>query len=290
MKSILIKIINFISKPFAGKGIIDRYFPFVLHLYENIYSKIQPDEYVIVNIPQNLKLRVSKKDSFLGNLLINKGEFEPLETLEFIKSIQQDSTVFDVGANFGYYANIAGSIAINGKVYAFEPDKNNFEDLKFNASLNSLINIKVENLGVGSTSGYVYFKSDTVHRGRSKIVENEGDYKINIVTLDDYCQKKNILNIDILKVDVEGFETNVLEGAKNVIKKSPNIKLFIEFNPSTLKERNLEVAVFFDTLKDVGLAPKLIIDEAKGQVLEFNQKNLKHVLTHSTYSNLVCLK
>ena len=288
MKNPLINIINFIVKPLAGKGIVDRYFPFLLHLYERVYSILQPSGYTTVNIFNNLKLRVSNKDTHIGNLLINKGEFEPLETAEFVNVIKKDSVVFDIGANFGYYSIIAASLANLGKVYAFEPDKNNFVDFKYNIELNNLSNINSENTGAGSNNGNVSFKVDGIHRGRSKVVENKGDYDIDVVTLDSYCQINNIENIDILKVDVEGFETEVLLGATEIIKKSSNIKLFIEFNPATLKEIGLNHTKFFAAIRQVGLIPQLIIDESRNQILEFNSENMQNVLNHSTYCNLVC--
>jgi len=288
MKNFLIELINLIVKPFAGKGIIDKYFPFLLHLYENIYSKLQPDEYETVSIPNNLKLRVSKKDSHIGNLLINKGEFEPLETLEFIKSLTPTSVVFDVGANFGYYSVIAGSVAKQGKVYAFEPDKQNFVEVGYNVGLNNLNNVVIENLGVGNKIGNFSFQPDSVHRGRSRFVENAGEYSVSVVTLDSYCNENAIYNIDILKIDVEGFETDVLKGARRIIQNSKDIKLFIEYNIETLKERGLNSTDFFNSLSECKLIPMLIIDETKKQIIEFNQANLQNVLSHSTYCNLVC--
>ncbi len=288
MRSFIINIINFIVKPLVGKGVIDRYFPFLLHLYERVYSILQPAGYTTVSIFNTLKLRVSNKDTHIGNLLINKGEFEPLETAEFVKSITKDSIVFDIGANFGYYSIIAGSLANLGNVYAFEPDKNNFLDFKSNIELNNLLNVVAENVGVGDINSTMSFKMDGIHRGRSKIVDNNGDYTIDVVTLDSYCQSNNIENIDILKVDVEGFETKILLGAKEIIKKSHNLKLFIEFNKTTLKEIGLNDIDFYNMIKQVDLVPKFIVDESKKQILEFNKENVSMVFSYSTYCNLIC--
>ena len=135
MKTILEKV----AKQFMGRG-IDKKFPFLVWIYKKIYTRFSPAGEIETNIPLNSKLLVSSKDSGMGLMLRTKGVFEPLQTKIFIKSIKKGNTVFDIGANNGYYTVLASKlVGKNGKVYAFEPDPQSLKLLYKNLKLNKKI-------------------------------------------------------------------------------------------------------------------------------------------------------
>ena len=143
-------------------------------------------------------------------LVFNDGEFI---VFEFLKNISDKSKVFvDVGAFVGAF-----SIRMSryyGKVYAFEPNPRSYRVLKKNIELNNIQNIQAYNIGVGDSRRQVtlYEKG-----GSSSIVDDSykrGEYKVWVDRLDRLVDR-----VDVLKIDVEGYEGYVIKGALNLIHK-----------------------------------------------------------------------
>lgn len=134
--------------------------------------------------------------------------------------------IFDVGANIGDYALASALFYRKATIYCFEPVKSTFELLKRN--LQKYQNVKLFNVGLGEKSGEssIYVPKDEHDRASFKrSVANRGETEnilitdnVRIETLNEFAEKNNIKNIDVLKIDVEGFEASVLKGAKEVIK------------------------------------------------------------------------
>jgi len=175
--------------------------------------------------------------------------------------INEGNLVFDVGANIGDLTlNMAKKLGTEGKVYAFEPDPTNFEILKQNISRNSLKNIQLNNIGFGSESGsFQLHRIDDRNRGRNRILPNENDStnssSVKISTIDNFVAENNISSIDLIKIDVEGFEYNVLKGAKNTLKQLKP-KLFVEISSENLHEQGLGVKDCVDLLINMGYSLK----------------------------------
>lgn len=164
---------------------------------------------------------------------------EPYDVL--FSLIKKNMTIIDVGSNIGFMAlNMASLTGNNGIVYAFEPDWYNYTYLKNNIDLNQGLNIKSFQLGVGSTTEkrkLVVFNES--NRGENKITLDPGTKsysEISIITLDDFIEEKNIQRIDVLKIDTEGFEMNVLKGAKKLIERFKPI-LFVEIDEENIREQ-----------------------------------------------------
>jgi FkbM family methyltransferase len=107
-----------------------------------------------------------------------------------------------------------------------------------NTALNSFFNVKVDNLGLGDVIGELLLVVDTEsNRGGNRISKNtlgKEFYKVQIVSLDEWIKNKNVQHIDLIKMDVEGFEYNVLKGAEKTLEKFHPI-LFIELDDENLK-------------------------------------------------------
>ncbi len=164
---------------------------------------------------------------------------ESLHSLK--KLVDKGDVILDVGANIGittlYLADKTGE---TGKVYSFEPDAYNYKQLKKNISLNSFRNVEAYNIGLGHESGsFKLFVVNTGNRGRNTIL-NEKEIAgkdfchIKIGKLDVWVTEQKISRLNLIKIDVEGFEYNVLLGAENSIKKFKP-KLFIELDDNNLK-------------------------------------------------------
>lgn len=194
-----------------------------------------------------------KNDRYIGQRVALE-KYEPYETQLILRQINLGNTVVDVGANIGYYTILlADKVGRDGKVYAFEPDKTNFEILKKNIELNKLKNVVAVNMAVGR------------NKGKSKLCrseENFGDHKlyndqslipkiktevVKIIKLDDFLKKKKI---DLIKIDTQGWEPEVIRGAKELIKKDkPTI--FLEYSPASYKLAKLNGKKMMEFLRRI---------------------------------------
>lgn len=139
---------------------------------------------------------------------------------------------WDVGANIGFYSFLFASIAKNGKVVAFEPILKTFNDLNYGKEKNNYKNLSLKNFALGSecTKQKIYFDKLDHSMGTasffgSNIFHNSELVDIN--TIDSIC--KNICIPDLIKIDVEGFQQEVIKGGESFFKKhSPMVMIEID--------------------------------------------------------------
>jgi len=142
--------------------------------------------------------------------------------------LSNGNIVVDIGANVGTTViPSAKTVGENGKVYAFEAHPQTFLYLKQNVSLNKLNNVKLFNLAVGNRDATTKV-SDLENDDCNRIVDDNEGTAVAIGMLDDYL--KDVDKIDLLKIDVEGYEKFVLEGAQNTLKKTKYILIEISEN------------------------------------------------------------
>ena len=181
------------------------------------------------------------------------GTYEPGVVQGLEELIQPGWTAVDVGANIGYFTLLmANRVGPQGKVIAFEPLAENFRILQENIQLNGHTNVVAENLALMSRTERIELRSATpgaitwvasVRIDQNSAVESQS---VEAVTLDEYVQKKGIAKVDFLKIDVEGAEASVLEGATNVLNRDKPILLiemheldrFKDEHPAILKLRD----------------------------------------------------
>jgi FkbM family methyltransferase len=152
--------------------------------------------------------------------------------------LSDDETYVDVGAYDGDTLNqfINHSKGIFNKYIALEPDKKNFQELVKNIPGNLKDNIQVHCLGAGAERNVVSFSK--FGRDDSFITEN-GEDKIEIISLDELCQDDKVTTV---KIDVEGYEPDVLKGMKNIITSlKPKLAVCVYHRPSHLWDLALQI-------------------------------------------------
>jgi FkbM family methyltransferase len=149
----------------------------------------------------------------------------------------------DAGANVGWYTCLYGKLAgASGKVFAFEPEPTNYATLCRNITLNKLTNVKAFQAAVGSELGILNLnlghKSNPGSHSLLSGHYTRGSIKVDIITLDDSILPKLKPEqwIDLLKIDVEGFEYDSFRGAGIVLSRTKNVVM--EYSPELMKRGN----------------------------------------------------
>ncbi|WP_374300698.1 FkbM family methyltransferase [Ferrovibrio sp.] len=151
-------------------------------------------------------------------------------------ALPPEPIIFDIGANIGLYTVSAGRFAgQGGLVVGFEAHPATFRYLERNAARQPGARIVVENLAVGAQSGQARIAFNASNPGETHMSSGEehGD-PVFMVALDEYCLQHAIPRIDYMKIDVEGYEANVLRGAEAIIAASPDILIQTEYEPRHL--------------------------------------------------------
>jgi FkbM family methyltransferase len=165
---------------------------------------------------------------------------------------EECSTIFDIGANIGYYSIQFGKKS--DVVYAFEPMEYQYNELQRNLEINSLTNIRTVKKIVSSTTGRerIYF-SGFENTGKSSLVKKTRHFEdISSITLDEFCEEQQIDNIDLIKIDVEGYEYKVLAGLKKMLKLKKVTHIFVELLEKNLNKAGSSSGEICDLLESYG--------------------------------------
>jgi FkbM family methyltransferase len=180
--------------------------------------------------------------------------YEPNFWTQMMAEVQPGSIVVDVGAYIGLYTvAIAKRLGPSGKVIAFEPDPDSFASLKAHVELNQVAG-RVELVQAAATTenGTVPFESGR-HSSMSRIAgeEAQGTYRVKAVRLDTILAESRV---DILKIDVEGFEEQVVRGASGILgnRELAPPTIFIEVHPYAWKEVGVTSQSLLRLLREAG--------------------------------------
>jgi len=199
--------------------------------------------YVIRNI-MGSKMRLDLTDTGVSHDLIINGIREPYITEAFRKEVTKGNTIIDIGANIGYYAlQEAQLVGEWGRVYAIEPVVESMEMLKRNIKLNEYKNIKTYDMAIGNYTGKV---SMNIHPLRnlssiSGISSRTGDSRmVDITTLDKFIENNVYPDIpDLIRMDVEGYESEIIKGMANLLNSQLPLKLLVEIHFNILREKSI---------------------------------------------------
>jgi len=158
--------------------------------------------------------------------------WEPLTTKLFKEVIRKDDVVLDLGANIGYYTLLASRlVGEEGRVIAFEPEPTNFEILTRNILLNDSRNVLTIQKAVTDKKGKTNLYVDSKDTGAHTLCNDNRLHKhieVDTVSLDEFLPSS--VKVDVIKMDIEGSEMKALAGMSNVIERSNNLKMFMEYH------------------------------------------------------------
>ena len=155
----------------------------------------------------------------------------------FRSFLKPDSVVLDIGANFGLYTAISASrMRDHGLLYSFEANPHTFGLLKRTLYANRLAhrpNVTPVNALVGESTGRgtLHYLPEFLGGATMTDIGQWGEAKrsieLEMITIDEFLPPE--LAVDLVKIDVEGHEPFVIRGMQKTIRRSPNIRIFIEF-------------------------------------------------------------
>ncbi len=172
----------------------------------------------------------------IEELILKEGSYEG-ELIALADSfIEEKTIIIDVGANIGFESLYFAKKYPNNKVFSYEPTAIAYKCLSKSKAINDLDNLNIFKLGVGEKNGKVEIHAatqDTYNKGLASIDANfdlDGTFTkeaIDIVTLDDHVKEN--LRVSLIKIDVQGYETKVLEGAVTLIEKDKPVIIYEHF-------------------------------------------------------------
>lgn len=164
-----------------------------------------------------------------GNIYTGLHEFEDMSFV--VHALREHDLFVDVGANIGSYTILASAVA-GAKSLAFEPIPETYRPLVRNINLNGLGNaVAARNIGIGKENGELRFTSglDTVNHVLGENEELATGIAVPVKTLDEAVGNAHPA---VIKIDVEGFETSVIEGAPATLRQESLLAVVMEMNGS----------------------------------------------------------
>lgn len=190
------------------------------------------------------KMYLSPSDKGISSDLARSSVREPYMTTYLKNILYEGDIVVDIGANIGYYALLESRlVGASGHIYAIEPVLSNLGLLNSNIGLNGYTNISTYQYAIGSRLEEAeMFISDMCNMStlkRSNFRTYTKVVKVPVTTLDKFLLGKKYPNL--VRMDVEGFEYEVVEGALETLSTDKPLKIYMELHFDILRERSRDL-------------------------------------------------
>lgn len=203
--------------------------------------------------------RILKKNKTLFLFVVDNAlRFSERYELKVYRDLLKEGmVVVDIGANVGLYTFEASKfVGDSGRVVAFEPDPYNFEALSLRLKKSGKKNITLVNKALSNASGITKLFIDPFSPGNHSFSADNlyfgNDFvEVSTVKLDDYLIESGIKKVDVVKIDVQGAEGLVFEGAIDTLKKN-DLKILMEFWPHGMAQVTPNVRKVMQELEDIG--------------------------------------
>ncbi len=215
-------------------------------------------EYRIAEVDRQGRFYIDSTRDLIKHSLSNGVEWEPYITNLILAHAKPGSTVLDVGAHIGTHTvTLAQAAGRRGRVYAFEPQKKIFRELAKNVELNGLGNVVALHFALGDRHGVVEMnKAGEGNEGGTAI--GAGGDKVELRTLDSF----GFRNLSFVKIDVEGYEDHVLDGAARTLREQHPVLLVeiqggVDYDKAT-PEQKRRIEGTLAKLMALGYAPQRV--------------------------------
>jgi FkbM family methyltransferase len=254
--------------------------------YNSLFHLLKPKSVMV----QGHRMWLDDQDTLE---LATREIYEPFETALFKKELKAGQTVLDIGANIGYYTLIAAKlVGTRGKVYAFEPDPDNFALLKKNVEYNCYSNVVLVNSAVSDKNQTARLFINKANKGDHRLYDSKDgrpSIAVKTIKLDDFFKKLD-KKIHFIKMDIQGSEARALNGMKGLIRKNRALSLVTEFSPGSLKLNGQNPRKYLETLKSLGFKLREIAEKDGILRLADPQRLLALSDDSNVYTNLLATK
>jgi FkbM family methyltransferase len=183
--------------------------------------------------------------------------WEPEEGV-FLKRLLHPGDVFvDVGANVGYFVRFVSKFCEPSAIHAFEPHPTSVRLLELNSwDLESPVTVWP--MALGGEKGTVVVSTAVNNVGDTRVSTAASDVSATAVAV--IAPMDSVLSgrVDVVKIDVQGYESDVIRGMARVWAENPTIKLVIEFWPAAIRERGLSPEAVLAQYRAAGFTVKLL--------------------------------
>jgi len=208
-----------------------------------------------------VKMYVDLVDPHTWDLVLGNDDEKNIKKI-FLDHIIEGSTVIDVGAHLGEYSLIAAKkVGSTGKIIAIEPFREAVVNIKKNFLLNNFNNYIILEVAVGNKLKKQILYENSIRAGAylDPILEKNQLFntkEIEVETIDNIILSRKIKKIDMLKIDVDGYEYEVLFGCQESFKQNKINNILCEIHPEHLKKKGVNEEMIYSLLKKNGYVIK----------------------------------
>jgi len=217
---------NYFFKHFGFVKTVKGIFFYNYRIFRRQFLDLTKDRILIIN---GYPFSIIPNDKGISEELLMFRTHEPLSTKLLFRLLEKGMYCLDLGSNIGYYACLESNVVgKNGKVIAIEPSPINFKYLEKNTNLQKFHNITTFNFACGDKDGKINLGiSDRSNWSRvltNDLVDSPPDKVVQTVNvllrkIDSFLDEQPIKKLDFLRMDVEGYESNIIEGCKKTLEK-----------------------------------------------------------------------
>ena len=224
-----------------------------------------------LDVPLSLQVH-GQRDRVISERLRREGVWEPYETQLVLNLLEPGGVFVDVGANLGYFSILAAAcVGEQGRVYAFEPDPDNFALLQANSETNGFgQRICAVNAALAERdgSGRLYLSEDNL--GDHQLFDVDGERatrEIRMLQGGAFLTAESVSQISLLKVDTQGSEFAVMAGMLPFLRAQPQpTQILIELTPLSLRQAGASGRALIGSLETLG-EPFWIVDHIEHRLV-----------------------
>ncbi len=219
-----------------------------------------PSREVRIAVRPQLELILPPRFSSFRNFATGLYEKELTDLIEAF--VKPGMTVVDLGANVGYYSVLASRlVGTSGRVYAFEPDPDAYQYLRRNVELNACANVILVNKAVSIRDTVADFIPRQFERGfLSDLPTGQASIRVQTVRLDAFLASAGWPPVDLVKMDIEGSETEALQGMRELASRNPRMRLIVELNVSAMRRVGGSPEALTTALNRLGFETAYVIE------------------------------
>lgn len=272
------KSIKFIYKNIPYKKNIFTIIKNFYKLHPNLYRHLYFNDQISVDIDKKKSFKMMHYGHYIENEVFWSGlyggwEKESLKT--WSKLVVHSNVIFDIGANTGIYSLIAKTLAPESDVYAFEPVDRIYKKLAFNNQLNEY-DIECCNIALSDRDGLAriydpmteHLYSVTIDKNLNEPNIDVMEVEVEIKKIGSFIKEKDIINIDLMKIDVETHEVEVLRGMESYLERMQPTMLIEILNNDVAKGvmdviKNIDYRYYYID-ENIGLQRKETLESSEG--------------------------